>query len=105
MAQAIGVAVRAGKIIGKKEMKTEAAISVVNEELCIGCGRCTKVCPYGAVKLVQRGFNIFKANVNSALCKGCGACAAECPTGAMEARHFNNEELYAMIDSFILQEV
>ena len=104
MAQAAGVSARVGRLLAKKEMETEAAISVVNEELCIGCGRCTKVCPYGAANLVQRGFGVFKANVNSALCKGCGACAAECPTGAMEARHFNDEELYAVIDS-ILQEV
>jgi len=105
MAQAIGVASRVARILSKKEMDTEATTSRVNENICIGCGRCVDICPYNAIKLVPRGFGVFKSRINDALCKGCGACAAECPTGAIEARHFDDKEISVMIDALLKEEV
>ena len=44
---------------------------------CIGCGKCTTVCPFGALSLVNR-----KAVASSA-CTMCGACVSQCPVGAL----------------------
>jgi len=40
---------------------------------CIGCTKCVKACPFGALSMVNK-----KAVVNSA-CTICGACVPECP--------------------------
>ena len=41
---------------------------------CIGCMKCEKVCPTGAVTVKN-----FVAHVNTGLCDGCGLCVEECP--------------------------
>ena len=41
---------------------------------CLGYGSCTKVCKYGAIKVVNG-----VAQVDEDLCVGCMACAAVCP--------------------------
>ena len=46
-------------------------------EKCVGCGKCTTVCPFGALSIVNR-----KA-VASAACTMCGACVKECPVQAL----------------------
>ncbi len=46
-------------------------------EKCVGCGKCTTVCPFGALSLVNR-----KA-VPSAACTMCGACVSQCPVKAL----------------------
>lgn len=46
-------------------------------EKCVGCGKCTTVCPFGALSLVNR-----KAVASSA-CTMCGACVSQCPVGAL----------------------
>lgn len=45
---------------------------------CIGCGKCVKDCPVGA--MVVRG-NV--ARVDYTKCIGCGKCAKSCPVGAI----------------------
>ncbi len=41
---------------------------------CIGCKKCEKSCPSGAIT-VREGV----ARIDYALCTGCGACAEQCP--------------------------
>ena len=57
-------------------------IAVVAEELCIGCCRCSKVCPtdaiIGAAKQVH---NVFRE-----ACTGCSSCIEKCPTEALVMR-------------------
>ena len=49
-------------------------------EKCIGCGRCTEVCPHGVFVLEGH-----KARVTSRdACIECGACALNCPAGALD---------------------
>ncbi len=54
-------------------------VAQVNSEQCMGCGRCTTVCPTGAISLGVDG----KATVSAALCQGCAACVAQCPAQAI----------------------
>jgi len=53
----------------------------INDDLCVGCGLCAKVCPAGAISLI-----LGKALVNPLACTGCGHCLDVCRTGAIRWR-------------------
>jgi iron only hydrogenase large subunit-like protein len=50
----------------------------VDENKCIGCIACMKVCPTKAIRLRHK-----KAHVNFAKCIDCGGCLRVCPTNAI----------------------
>ncbi len=77
----------------------------VNEDFCIGCGVCEKVCPVEVIKLVNEdilegviasraenellpkrmvkvALTIFKTQSLPEICVKCRKCVEECPTGA-----------------------
>lgn len=53
-------------------------IPTIDEEKCIACGRCTKVCAFHAIALMGTKVVTFPE-----LCHGCGGCQLVCPTGAI----------------------
>jgi len=80
----------------KQKAKIEPAICEINEEVCIGCGRCEEACPFGALALdVVR----HVMTVNEAVCKGCGGCNAICPSGAATMKHYRDRQVYAQIEA------
>ncbi len=99
VAQALGAASRACSLLSKGFIETEATTSIVNQELCIGCGRCVEVCPFNAISLVENEAGEPKSSINTAMCKGCGLCAAMCPNTAITPRFFATEQILAMIDA------
>jgi heterodisulfide reductase subunit A len=98
-AQALGAASRACSLLSKGFIETEATTSIVNEELCIGCGRCVAVCPFTAITLVENDEGEPRSSINTAMCKGCGLCASVCPNNAITPRFFSTEQILAMIDA------
>ena len=52
--------------------------SIINQELCIGCGNCIEPCPVDAITVDDI------AKVNRDLCLGCGICAGVCPEEAIK---------------------
>lgn len=54
-------------------------IALVAEELCIGCCRCSKVCPTDAILGAAKQIH----NVLREACTGCSACIEKCPTEAL----------------------
>ncbi len=69
--------------------------SVIDQSLCIKCGKCMDVCPYGAIVRLRRpcaaacGMNAIRsdeygrADIDYDKCVSCGMCLANCPFGAI----------------------
>ena len=50
----------------------------IQKDLCKGCTACARICPMGAIEIVER-----KAVVNEEACVGCLSCLRECKFGAV----------------------
>jgi len=88
---------RASILMGNRKVRTEAITAVVDEDLCIGCGLCEEICPYGAPK-IEDG----KSKIREILCRGCGSCAAECPRRAITMRHFGDNQILAQVKALLV---
>jgi Na+-translocating ferredoxin:NAD+ oxidoreductase RNF subunit RnfB len=53
-------------------------VAVIEEDICIGCGRCVSACPFDAIEMDDN-----KAVVIEDLCRGCMRCAPPCPVDAI----------------------
>jgi len=75
---------------------TPTFVAALDEEKCIGCGRCFKVCPRDVLTLQDRGDDEVDDDwddedakammvVHNAMdCIGCGACGRTCPKGCFK---------------------
>ncbi|GAG89791.1 unnamed protein product, partial [marine sediment metagenome] len=54
-------------------------VAILDEDLCIGCGNCAKVCGYNAIEMKEN--DIAKINIDN--CDGCGLCVQVCPNSAL----------------------
>jgi len=52
---------------------------LVDEDKCIGCGICARICPYGAIKIHKRS----KKALICDLCGGAPECVKRCPVNAI----------------------
>jgi len=90
---------RASILMGNKKVRTDAITAFVDEDICIGCGLCEEICPYGAPK-IENG----KSKIREILCRGCGSCAAECPGRAIIMRHFGDSQILAQVKALLVPE-
>jgi heterodisulfide reductase subunit A2 len=98
VAQASAGAAQALTMISKGTVEIEAAISVIDEEMCSGCKICIGLCPFNAISF-DEGKSV--SIINEALCKGCGTCAAACPSGAIASRQFTDKQLIAQLEGIL----
>lgn len=75
-----------GSRAGKMEMHCDGKPSV-DEEKCIGCGRCARNCAHKAIS-----FTGGKAHIDKEKCVGCGRCIAACPFDAAAADGYSSHE-------------
>ncbi len=101
--QANAVAAKVDALLARNTILMEPLTSIIDVELCRGCGTCVTVCEYGAISL-QTKEGVTFAQVNEALCKGCGTCATFCPTNAIDIRHFRDEQIESMLKAFLVEE-
>ncbi len=67
-----------GSRAGKMEQHCDGK-PYVNQELCVGCGSCSRICAHGA-PVIENG----KARIDENRCVGCGRCLAICPKNAVK---------------------
>ena len=102
VAQALAASGKAGALLSRGVIEKEPLTAVVNEELCIGCMLCVKVCPYTAIEPtgpVKEG----KVRILEAACMGCGTCAAECNFDAIDMPYFTKSQIMAQVDAALAE--
>ena len=99
VAQASAAAARVLAMISKGKVEIEAAIAIIDEELCAGCKICNALCPYSAISFDEEK---KVSSINEAVCKGCGVCVAACPSGAIAGKHFTTEQIMAEIEGVLV---
>ena len=99
MAQALAAAGKAGALLARGEIEKEPLTAIYDPEMCVGCMRCVKVCPYGAIEQIGAVGEKGSIQIIEAACMGCGTCAAECRFGAIEMPFFTSKQLVAQIDA------
>jgi len=99
VAQASAAAARALAMISLGTIEIEAAIAVIEEELCSGCKICNALCPFNAISFDEEK---EVSRVNEVLCKGCGVCVAACPSAAITGKHFTTEQVMAEIEGVLV---
>ncbi|PNV60981.1 (Fe-S)-binding protein [Clostridium sp. chh4-2] len=71
-----------GEVGNMKVIKTKA---VFDEEKCIGCTVCSKVCPADAIRFVNK-----KPVLEEEHCVGCSSCVEHCPKDAVKMEALEN---------------
>ena len=79
--------------------------SCIDQDKCIKCGQCSKVCPYGAIYERRRPCEIAcgvgaigtdyagRAQIDPEKCVSCGMCMVSCPFGAIA----DKSQIYQLI--------
>ena len=58
----------------------------INEELCVGCGKCLEICGFNAIDMVGE-----KA-VGNEECIWCGMCVGHCPVGVISVKYIPEKQ-------------
>jgi len=103
MAGALAAAGKAGALLSRGEIKKEPLTAHLIPELCKGCMRCVKVCPFNAIEQIGNPGKDGTVKIIEAACMGCGTCAAECNFDAIEMPYFTKEQILAQVDAALAQ--
>jgi len=102
VAQGGAAASKVLSLFSRDQLESDPQISVVDIKRCIGCGKCIRTCPFGAIEEMDfRGMP--KANVIETVCQGCGICTSTCPQGAIQLQHFTDNQILAEVNALCLQ--
>ena len=108
IAQGSAAASRACVVLSKDFVETDGAVSVVDEEMCSGCGICEEICPFNAIELRDVIESVVTygtittdvkriAHVTEG-CKGCGTCASLCPSSAIRQQLFEDVGILSQLE-------
>ncbi|MBP3853415.1 MAG: 4Fe-4S dicluster domain-containing protein, partial [Erysipelotrichaceae bacterium] len=86
--------------------------SLIDQDKCIKCGRCSEACPYHAIVKIERpcmnscGMDAItsdedgKAVIDYDKCVSCGQCLVNCPFGAIVDKGQIFQTIYAMKEGY-----
>jgi heterodisulfide reductase subunit A len=104
MAQALAAAGKASTLLSKGIIEKEPLTAKLIPDLCTGCMRCVRVCPFGAIDQIGPPGEKASVKIIEAACMGCGTCAAECNFDAIEMPYFTKEQIMVQIDAALEKE-
>jgi heterodisulfide reductase subunit A len=104
MAQALAAAGKAGALLARGVIEKEPLTAKLIPDLCKGCMRCVRACPYGAIEQIGKPGKDGTVKIIEAACMGCGTCAAECNFHAIEMPYFTREQVLAQVDAALAQD-
>ena len=55
----------------------------INNDTCVNCGKCAKVCPIGAIEMITDENGAKSMKINEEICLGCGVCVRNCSKNSM----------------------
>ncbi len=88
VSSALAAASKASTLLSSDTYGQELIIAEVDEDLCMGCHRCEKLCSYEAIKVDEDGI----ARVDDLKCKGCGVCISSCPARAIDLKYYREKQ-------------
>jgi len=98
VAQGSAAAAKTQALFSRDTIETDPQIARVIDPICIGCGKCIEVCPFGAIQWKTLRDGSQKAEVLDTVCQGCGLCNATCPPKAIQLQHCTDDQILAEIE-------
>ncbi|MBN1434263.1 ATP-binding protein, partial [Candidatus Fermentibacterales bacterium] len=88
------------QVLQQSDFMSGTSYAVI-DSACTGCGRCSRVCRFGAVLPDDRnGGEKPVYRIDGLACEGCGACFHECPERAIEASEALSGTIYESQTSY-----
>jgi heterodisulfide reductase subunit A len=97
--QGSAAAAKVLSLFSKDMLESDPAIAQVNNNACVGCLKCVKTCPFGAIVEDKLRDGRTVAKVIETVCAGCGVCTSTCPCGAIQLQHFTDNQLLAEVST------
>jgi len=99
VAQASAAAGKVLALLSKDKLESDPQIALVQAIRCIGCGKCERTCPFGAIRMRELRDGSLRAEVVETVCQGCGICSVTCPVRAIQLQHFTDSQLLAEVNA------
>ena len=90
--QAGNASVQVSKHFQRDTAALSPIIAKVDPEKCTGCGKCSKQCLFGAIRIEDK-----VAAITEAACRGCGNCVSSCEFEAISITNYAEEQLKAQV--------
>jgi heterodisulfide reductase subunit A-like polyferredoxin len=100
ISQAYATAGRAAGALATATRKVGGSVSEVDQDTCIACLTCTRVCPIG-VPIIDPVAK--KAMIEPTICKGCGICVSQCPVKAITLHHYTDAQIIATEEALFME--
>ena len=87
------------KLLSPDKAMVEVEKVKVEPEKCRACLTCVRVCPHGAIQMVQVDTEKEVAKIYDLACDRCGICAAICPAKAIRFEGYADEQILAEVEA------
>jgi len=87
------------KLLSPGKVMVEVEKVKVEPEKCRACLTCVRVCPHGAIQMVQVDTEKEVAKIYDLACDRCGICAAICPAKAIRFEGYADEQILAEVEA------